>query len=151
MQLKIKIEDPRLLEDRYRPRYETSGSAAIDLRACIDKPIKIEPMGSDLISTGIRVNLPTNTCMMLYPRSGLGATHGIVLANGTGIVDPDYVGIIMVALWNRKYISKSFHIEPMDRVAQAVITPIVRAKIQIVDSVGETKRGIGGFGSTGIK
>jgi dUTP pyrophosphatase len=89
--------------------------------------------------------------MMLYPRSGLGATHGVVLANGTGVVDPDYAGIVMVALWNRKYIATPFHIEPMDRIAQAIITPIVRPKIQIVDSVGETERGIGGFGSTGVK
>jgi dUTP pyrophosphatase len=149
--------DLRILDARLRdalPAYATTGSAGLDLRACVDAPITIAPGQTVLIPTGIAVHLgDPHYAAVLLPRSGLGHKHGIVLGNLVGLIDSDYQGPLMVSCWNRNPPAQdnagSFVIEPMERIAQMVIVPVVQARFNVVDSFDASARGSGGFGSTG--
>ena len=146
MQVDVKILDTRLREKM--PSYATTGSAGLDLRAMLDEPLTIEPGQTVLIKTGLAIHLadPTYAALIL-PRSGLGHKHGIVLGNLVGLIDSDYQGELMVSTWNRG--QSAFTIEPMERLAQLVIVPVVQMQMRIVDSFEDSERGAGGFGSTG--
>ena len=144
--LDIKVIDPRIKDQL--PEYSTSGSAGLDLRACIDAQMNIEPGQTVLVPTGFAINIEDpKYAAVILPRSGLGHKHGIVLGNLVGLIDSDYQGQIMVSGWNRG--SESFNIEPMDRIAQLVVIPVVQVQFNLVDDFNETTRGSGGFGSTG--
>jgi len=144
--LDIKVIDPRIKDQL--PEYSTSGSAGLDLRACIDAQMNIEPGQTVLVPTGFAINIEDpKYAAVILPRSGLGHKHGIVLGNLVGLIDSDYQGQIMVSVWNRG--SESFSIEPMDRIAQLVVIPVVQVQFNLVDDFNETIRGSGGFGSTG--
>ena len=144
--LDIKIIDPRIKD--YLPEYSTPGSAGLDLRACVDTEMSIEPGQTVLVPTGFAINIEdSNYAAVILPRSGLGHKHGIVLGNLVGLIDSDYQGQIMVSVWNRG--SETFQIGPMDRIAQLVVIPVVQVKFNLVDDFDESTRGSGGFGSTG--
>ena len=144
--LDIKIIDPRIKD--HLPEYSTPGSAGLDLRACVDTEISIEPGQTVLVPTGFAINIEdSNYAAVILPRSGLGHKHGIVLGNLVGLIDSDYQGQIMVSVWNRG--SETFQIGPMDRIAQLVVIPVVQVKFNLVDDFDESTRGSGGFGSTG--
>lgn len=144
--LDIKVIDPRIKDQL--PEYSTSGSAGLDLRACIDAQMNIEPGQTVLVPTGFAINIEDpKYAAVILPRSGLGHKHGIVLGNLVGLIDSDYQGQIMVSVWNRG--SKSFNIEPMDRIAQLVVIPVVQVQFNLVDDFDKSTRGSGGFGSTG--
>ncbi|MEN9774801.1 MAG: hypothetical protein RL322_1871 [Pseudomonadota bacterium] len=146
MNVQIKILDPRLLEQM--PSYATPGSAGLDLRACIDAALTLAPGDAQLIPTGMAMHLADpGYAAMILPRSGLGVRHGIVLGNLVGLIDSDYQGPLMVSCWNRG--REAFTINPLERIAQMVIVPVVQAHFAIVDSFTESERGSGGFGSTG--
>ena len=145
----LKILDPRLKDDRYAPQYATAGSAGIDLRACIEMAIKIHPGETILVPTGIAIHLSDpGLAAMILPRSGLGHKHGIVLGNLVGLIDSDYQGEIFVSTWNRGH--DSFTLNPLDRMAQLVVVPVVQAVFNVVDEFPISDRGAGGFGSTGV-
>ncbi len=130
------------------PSYATPGSAGLDLRACIESPVTIEPGQTVLISTGMCVYLADpNYAALVLPRSGMGAKQGIVLGNLVGLIDSDYQGPLMVPAWNRG--AKAFVMQPMERLAQMIIVPVVQAQFELVDEFVATQRGHGGFGSTG--
>ena len=143
--------DVRVLDERmaaHFPTYATAGSAGLDLRACLDAPIDLMPGQAALIPTGLAVHIADpGLCAMLLPRSGLGHQHGIVLGNLVGLIDSDYQGPLMISCWNRGH--AHFTIQPMERIAQMVIVPVVRAVFRRVDNFTATARGAGGFGSTG--
>jgi dUTP pyrophosphatase len=142
----VRILDPRLA-DRL-PGYATAGSAGLDLRACIDAPLVLQPGAAELVPTGLAIHLgDPGFAAMLLPRSGLGHKHGIVLGNLVGLIDSDYQGPLMVSCWNRG--AAAFTIEPFERIAQMVIVPVVQAEFRIVEAFGASGRGEGGFGSTG--
>ena len=145
--------DIRILDERLKdqpPAYATSGSAGLDLRACVDAPLVLAPGHTVLVPTGIAIHLADpGLAAMILPRSGLGHKHGIVLGNGTGLIDADYQGPLMVSLWNRS--ATTFTVEPGDRIAQLVLMPVVRAALQVVDTFEESARGQGGFGHTGVR
>ncbi len=142
----IKVLDQRMAE--CLPAYATPGSAGLDLRACLDAPIVLEPGQAQLIPTGLAMHLgDPGLAAMILPRSGLGHKHGIVLGNLVGLIDSDYQGPLMVSCWNRG--NAPFKIEPMERIAQLVIVPVVQASFRQVASFEATERGEGGFGSTG--
>jgi dUTP pyrophosphatase len=146
----IKVLDPRLAErfDELAPAYATPGSAGLDLRACLDAPQVIEPGQTVLVPTGVALHLgDPGLAAMILPRSGLGHKHGIVLGNLVGLIDSDYQGPLMVSCWNRS--SNPFTVQPLERVAQLVIVPVVQARFRRVDEFGASLRGEGGFGSTG--
>ena len=144
----LKILDARLKDERYLPAYATSGSAGVDLRACIDVAIKIHPGETILVPTGMAVHLADpGYAAMILPRSGLGHKHGIVLGNLVGLIDSDYQGELKVSLWNRS--QEDFVVEPLARIAQLIIVPVVQAQFEIVDDFVASDRGEGGFGSTG--
>ena len=144
--LDIKIIDPRIKD--HLPEYSTPGSAGLDLRACVDTEMSIEPGHTVLVPTGFAINIEdSNYAAVILPRSGLGHKHGIVLGNLVGLIDSDYQGQIMVSVWNRG--SEPFQIGPMDRIAQLVVIPVVQVKFNLVDDFDESTRGSGGFGSTG--
>jgi dUTP pyrophosphatase len=147
MFIDVKILDPRMAEQL--PAYATPGSAGLDLRACLDEPLTLAPNAWQLVPTGLAVHLADPAyAAMLLPRSGLGHKHGIVLGNLVGLIDSDYQGQLMVSCWNRS--STAFTIEPMERIAQMVIVPVVQAQFRIVDDFAATsERGAGGYGSTG--
>jgi dUTP pyrophosphatase len=142
----VRILDPRM-KDRL-PAYATTGSAGLDLRACIDAPIVLAPGAAELVPTGLAIHLgdPGHAAMIL-PRSGLGHRHGIVLGNLVGLIDSDYQGPLMVSCWNRG--QAPFTIEPFERIAQLVVVPVVQAEFRVVDRFDASERGAGGFGSTG--
>lgn len=147
MQVDLQILDSRL--HAHMPSYATPGSAGLDLRACIEAPIVIEPGQTVLVSTGMAVHLadPAYAALIL-PRSGLGHKHGIVLGNLVGLIDSDYQGPLMVSAWNRS--QQPFTIEPLERLAQLIIVPVVQAQFRVVESFAHnTTRGVGGYGSTG--
>ena len=147
--LDIKLLDPRLKEDRYAPQYATPGAAGIDLRACIEMAIKIHPGETILIPTGIAIHLSDpGLAAMILPRSGLGHKHGIVLGNLVGLIDSDYQGEIFVSTWNRGH--DTFTLNPLDRLAQLVVVPVVQVAFNVVDEFPASERGAGGFGSTGV-
>jgi dUTP pyrophosphatase len=142
----IKVLDPRMVD--FLPAYATPGSAGLDLRACLDAPLVLEPGQAELIPTGVAMHLSDpKLAAMILPRSGLGHKHGIVLGNLVGLIDSDYQGPLMVSCWNRG--SSAFTIQPMERIAQMVIVPVVQAAFRQVDDFGLSQRGAGGFGSTG--
>lgn len=142
----LKIVDPRLRGQL--PSYSTPGSAGMDLRACLDSPLMLEPGESHLVRTGIAVHLGDPAfAAMVIPRSGLGAKHGIVLGNLVGLIDSDYQGEILVSVWNRG--KALFVIEPFERIAQLVIVPVVQIRFNIVEEFSPSARGDAGFGSTG--
>ena len=150
MNLDIKILDQRLNNQEYFPKYQTQGSAGIDLRACIEEPVVVQAGETKLIGTGIAINLDnSNLAAMILPRSGLGHKHGIVLGNLVGLIDSDYQGQLMVSVWNRSEVA--YEIQPLERIAQLVIVPVVQVQFNVVDDFKETQRGTGGFGSTGGK
>ena len=142
----VKLLDPRMAEAL--PAYATPGSAGLDLRACLDAPLELQPGAAALIPTGLAVHIgDPNLAAMLLPRSGLGHKHGIVLGNLVGLIDSDYQGPLMVSCWNRG--STAYTVQPMERIAQMVIVPVVQAAFRVVDSFESSARGMGGFGSTG--
>ncbi|XVJ69543.1 MAG: dUTP diphosphatase [Rhizobacter sp.] len=146
----VKVLDPRLAErfDELQPRYATPGSAGLDLRACLEKALVLEPGQTVLIPTGLSIHIgDPNLAAVILPRSGLGHKHGIVLGNLVGLIDSDYQGPLMVSCWNRSDVP--FTIEPMERIAQLVILPVVQAQFRRVEEFGASERGEGGFGSTG--
>jgi len=147
MQVDLKVLDPRMAAQL--PSYATPGSAGLDLRACLDAPVTLHPNAWQLIPTGLAVHLADpGYAAMLLPRSGLGHKHGIVLGNLVGLIDSDYQGQLMVSAWNRSDVP--FTIEPMERIAQMVIVPVVQAQFRVVDEfAASTERGAGGYGSTG--
>ncbi len=146
MKIDIKILDARMADQL--PAYATPGSAGLDLRACLDAPLTLLPNAWQLVPTGIAVFIkdPAYAAMIL-PRSGLGHKHGIVLGNLVGLIDSDYQGQLMVSAWNRSGVS--FTLEPMERLAQLVIVPVVQAQFNVVTEFAATERGEGGYGSTG--
>ena len=142
----IKVLDPRLND--MMPSYATPGSAGLDLRACLDEPLTLETGQTVLIPTGLAIHIgDSGLAAMILPRSGLGHKHGIVLGNLVGLIDSDYQGPLMVSCWNRS--TEPFTINPIDRIAQLVIVPVVQAQFRRVDEFTTTERGGGGFGSTG--
>lgn len=142
----LKILDERLLE--LLPAYATDGAAGLDLRACVDEPVVLAPGESRLISTGIAIHLKDSSmAAMLLPRSGLGHKNGVVLGNLVGLIDSDYQGPVMASLWNRS--TTPFTVNPLDRICQMVVVPVVQLEFDIVESFDASKRGEGGFGSTG--
>jgi dUTP pyrophosphatase len=144
--VELKVLDVRMADQL--PAYATSGSAGLDLRACIDEALVIEPGQTVLIPTGLAVHLrDPGLAAMLLPRSGLGHKHGIVLGNLVGLIDSDYQGPLMVSCWNRG--SQAFTVQPMERIAQMVIVPVIQARFKVVESFESSDRGAGGFGSTG--
>jgi len=130
------------------PHYATSGSAGLDLRACIDQPITLAPGQTELIPTGIAIHLgDPGLAAVVLPRSGLGHQHGIVLGNLVGLIDSDYQGQIFISTWNRG--NAPFVLNPMERLAQLVIVPVVQVAFNVVEDFAQSPRGAGGFGSTG--
>ena len=146
MNIELKILDDRLRESM--PTYATPGSAGLDLRACLSEPLVLAPNAWQLVPTGMAIYLkdPGHAAMIL-PRSGLGHKHGIVLGNLVGLIDSDYQGQLMVSAWNRSAVP--YTLQPMERLAQLVIVPVVQASFTLVDDFAPTQRGAGGYGSTG--
>ena len=145
----VKILDPRVGQQFPLPTYATSGSAGLDLRACLDDAVELAPGATTLVPTGLAIHIadPSLAAVML-PRSGLGHKHGIVLGNLVGLIDSDYQGQLMVSAWNRS--QTAFTLQPMDRLAQLVIVPVVQAQFNLVDEFADaSERGEGGYGSTG--
>ena len=147
MHIDIQILDPRL--STQMPAYATPGSAGLDLRACLQAPLTLEPNAWQLVPTGMAIHLKDpGYAALILPRSGLGHKHGIVLGNLVGLIDSDYQGELMVSAWHRS--STAFTLEPMERLAQLVIVPVVQAQFQVVqDFAAASERGAGGYGSTG--
>ena len=142
----LKILDPRVADQL--PAYATPGSAGLDLRACLDAPLLLEPGQTTLIPTGLAIHIEDpGLAAMILPRSGLGHKHGIVLGNLVGLIDSDYQGPLMVSCWNRG--QATFTVQPFERIAQLVIVPIMQATFKLVDDFAASDRGAGGFGSTG--
>lgn len=141
----VRILDPRLSGNL--PAYATPGSAGLDLRACLDAPLALDPGQTELVPTGMAIHIADpGYCAMILPRSGLGHKHGIVLGNLVGLIDSDYQGQLFVSTWNRG--GKRFTIEPLERLAQLVIVPVVQVAFNVVDDFDVSRRGAGGFGST---
>ncbi|CAB3682985.1 Deoxyuridine 5'-triphosphate nucleotidohydrolase [Paraburkholderia sediminicola] len=146
MKLDLKILDARMREQL--PAYATTGSAGLDLRACLDEPLTLKPGETALVPTGLAIHVgDPGYAALILPRSGLGHKHGIVLGNLVGLIDSDYQGQLMISTWNRG--ETTFVLNPMERLAQLVIVPVVQAEFNIVDDFAESERGAGGFGSTG--
>lgn len=146
MQIDLKILDPRLTSQL--PAYATPGSAGLDLRACIDAPLTLAANAWQLVPVGIAIYLrDPNFAALILPRSGLGHKHGIVLGNLVGLIDSDYQGQLMVSAWNRSTVP--FTVEPLERIAQLVIVPVVQAQFNVVNEFPASVRGEGGYGSTG--
>ncbi len=147
----MKTVDLKILDERMRerlPAYATVGSAGLDLCACIDVPLELQPGQTELVPTGLAIHIKDpGYAAMILPRSGLGHRHGIVLGNLVGLIDSDYQGQLMVSVWNRG--DKTFVLNPMDRMAQLVIVPVVQVGFNVVDEFVQSDRGDGGFGSTG--
>jgi dUTP diphosphatase len=146
--LRVRILDPRVGREIELPKRATAGSAGLDLRACLDAPLVLEPGQTHLVPTGIAIHLADpGLAAVLLPRSGLGHKHGIVLGNLVGLIDSDYQGQVMVSVWNRS--SHPFTIAPGDRIAQLVVVPVVQVEFDVVAEFEASERGSGGFGSTG--
>ena len=141
----------KILDERIRgmlPHYATSGAAGLDLRACVDAPLVLQPGDSQLVSSGMAIHLgDPGYAAVILPRSGLGAKNGIVLGNLVGLIDSDYQGPLMISVWNRG--KAAFAIQPLDRIAQLVVVPVVQVELQVVEEFAASARGSGGFGSTG--
>lgn len=148
--LQVRILDPRIGRDYPLPQYATSGSAGVDLRACLDAPIELEPGDTHLIPSGIAIHLEDpGYAAIVLPRSGLGHKHGIVLGNLVGLIDSDYQGQVFVSVWNRG--QTTFTIRPGERIAQLVVVPVVQVEFEVVEEFTASERGAGGFGSSGTK
>ncbi|MCX4161095.1 MULTISPECIES: dUTP diphosphatase [Paraburkholderia] len=146
MKLDLKILNPKMRDQL--PRYATTGSAGLDLRACLDEPLILEPGQTALVPTGLAIHVgDPGYAALILPRSGLGHKHGIVLGNLVGLIDSDYQGELMISTWNRG--QTTFTLNPLERLAQLVIVPVVQAQFNIVDDFEQSERGVGGFGSTG--
>ncbi len=146
--LQVKILDKRIGSSIPMPAYATDGSAGMDLRACIDEAIELEPGGTALLNTGLAIYIADqNMAATILPRSGLGHKHGVVLGNLVGLIDSDYQGPLKISVWNRS--KNTYTVKPGERIAQLVVVPIVKAALAIVDEFEETERGGGGFGHTG--
>ncbi len=146
MKLDVKLLDARLRDQL--PHYATAGAAGLDLRACIDAPLALTPGDAQLVPTGIAIHLDDpGYAALVLPRSGLGHKHGIVLGNLVGLIDSDYQGQIMVSCWNRG--REPFTIQPLERIAQLVVVPVVQVRLNVVEEFAASARGAGGFGSTG--
>ena len=146
MNIDLKIVDPRLAGNL--PAYATPGSAGLDLRACLSEPLTLAPNAWQLVPTGIAIHLADpGYAALILPRSGLGHKHGIVLGNLVGLIDSDYQGQLMVSAWNRSDVA--FTIEPMERIAQLVVVPVLQARFNVVTEFPASQRGEGGYGSTG--
>ena len=142
----VKILDPRMRDQL--PNYATPGSAGLDLRACLDQALTIEPGATHLVPTGLAIHVADpGYAAVILPRSGLGHKHGIVLGNLVGLIDSDYQGPLMVSAWNRSQLA--YTLEPMERLAQLVVLPIAQVQFNVVDEFEQSNRGTGGFGSTG--
>ena len=148
--LQLKVLDARFGAEWELPAYATAHSAGLDLRAALDAPLTLQPGDTALVPSGLAIHIADpGLCAVLLPRSGLGHKHGIVLGNGTGLIDADYQGPLMISTWNRG--TAAYTIEPGDRIAQLVLLPIVRAALQVVDTFDASARGAGGFGHTGVR
>ncbi|TWG85905.1 dUTP pyrophosphatase [Luteimonas sp. J16] len=148
--LQVRLLDPRLGREWPLPAHATDGSAGMDLRAALDAPLTLAPGDAALVPSGMAIHIgDPGLCAVILPRSGLGHKHGIVLGNGTGLIDADYQGPLLISVWNRG--REPFTIEPGDRIAQLVLLPVVRAQLQVVDTFDESARGEGGFGHTGVR
>lgn len=146
--IKLKILDPRIGKEIPLPDYATSGSAGLDLRACIDVSLEVKPGETHLVPTGMAIHIDdASMAAVILPRSGLGHKHGIVLGNLTGLIDSDYQGQLFVSIWNRG--QDTFTLNEGDRMAQLVFVPVVQAKFDVVESFDESERSEGGFGHTG--
>lgn len=147
----MKKLEVKILDERMRgmlPDYATAGAAGLDLRACIDTQLRLEPGDSRLVSSGIAIHVgDPGYAAIVLPRSGLGAKNGIVLGNLVGLIDSDYQGPLMVSLWNRG--REPFTVQPMDRIAQLVVIPVAQVELEVVEDFAASARGAGGFGSTG--
>jgi dUTP pyrophosphatase len=148
--IELKILDQRVGDTIELPAHATAGSAGVDLRACLDSPLVVDPGQTVLIGTGIAVHIADpGFAAVLLPRSGLGHKHGIVLGNLVGLIDSDYQGELKVSCWNRS--EDSFTILPGDRIAQMVVVPVVQARFEVVEAFSPTGRGLGGFGHSGVR
>ena len=148
--IEVKLLDPRFGDEWPLPAYATEASAGLDLRAALEAPLVLGPGETSLLPSGIAIHLADpHLCAVVLPRSGLGHRHGIVLGNGTGLIDADYQGPLLISVWNRS--QESFTIQPGDRVAQLVVLPITRVSLQVVDTFADSASGEGGFGHTGVR
>ena len=148
--LQVKLLDPRFGDEWSLPAYATEASAGLDLRAAIEAPVTLQPGDAALLPSGIAIHIADpGLCAVVLPRSWLGHRHGIVLGNGTGLIDADYQGPLLISVWNRG--REPFTIEPGDRIAQLVVLPIARVALQVVDTFADSARGTGGFGHTGVR
>ena len=150
MNVALKVLNPRVGRELPLPKRATSGSAGLDLRACLDAPLDLLPGATALIPTGIAIHLADpKLAALIIPRSGLGHKHGIVLGNLVGLIDSDYQGELMISCWNRGV--TPFRVEPGERIAQLVVVPVVPVEFRVVESFEESARGSGGFGHTGLR
>ena len=148
--LQVRLLDPRLGTQWPLPAHTTDGSAGLDLRAALDAALVLAPGDAALVPSGMAIHIDDpGLCAVILPRSGLGHRHGIVLGNGTGLIDSDYQGPLLISVWNRG--REAYTIEPGDRIAQLVLLPVVRARLQVVDTFNDSARGEGGFGHTGVR
>ncbi|MET0655976.1 MAG: dUTP diphosphatase [Pseudoxanthomonas sp.] len=148
--IEVKLLDPRFGDEWPLPAYATEASAGMDLRAALEAPLTLAAGDTALVPSGISLHLADpHLCAVVLPRSGLGHRHGIVLGNGTGLIDADYQGPLLISVWNRS--QESFTIQPGDRIAQLVVLPITRVSLQVVDTFADSARGEGGFGHTGVR
>jgi len=148
--LQVKLLDPRFGDSWPLPAYATEASAGMDLRAALETALTLQPGDTALVPSGLAIHIADpHLCAVILPRSGLGHRHGIVLGNGTGLIDADYQGPLLISAWNRG--SADYTIEPGDRIAQLLLLPIVRAALQVVDTFEHSDRGSGGFGHTGTR
>lgn len=150
LDVELKLLDPRLGRDFPLPGYATAGAAGLDLRAMLEQPLSLQPDQTELVPSGLAIHIgDPGWCALILPRSGLGHRHGLVLGNGTGLIDADYQGPLMVSLWNRS--ADAYVVQPGDRIAQLVLVPVVRAGLRVVDTFEHSARGAGGFGHTGTR
>ena len=148
--LEVKLLDPRFGDEWPLPAYATDASAGLDLRAALDAPLTLAPGDAALVPSGLAIHIADpGLCAVVLPRSGLGHRHGIVLGNGTGLIDADYQGPLLISLWNRG--REAFTMQPGDRIAQLVVLPVVRVALQVVEGFASSARGEGGFGHTGVR
>ena len=148
--IEVKLLDPRFGDEWPLPAYATVASAGLDLRAALETALTLQPGDTALVPSGIAIHLADpGLCAVVLPRSGLGHRHGIVLGNGTGLIDADYQGPLLISVWNRG--SEAFTIQPGDRIAQLVVLPVTRVSLQVVDTFADSARGEGGFGHTGVR
>jgi len=149
-ELEVRLLDPRFGDSWPLPEYATAASAGMDLRAALETELVLQPGDAALVPSGLSIHIgDPGLCALVLPRSGLGHRHGIVLGNGTGLIDADYQGPLLISVWNRG--REAFAIQPGDRIAQLVLAPIVRARLKVVDTFTGSARGEGGFGHTGVR